>query len=80
MMENTVLDGTPNGVNPYIDNACAVIRNALAKAGLQAKVDRPSPAIRQKTENLWYTDIDVRLLLNISARVEPIGPVNVDDA
>jgi hypothetical protein len=78
MMENTVLDGTPDGLNPYIDNACEVIRKALSEAGLQARVARPSPAIRQMSEHLWYTDIDVRLVLNISARVEPVSAVDID--
>jgi hypothetical protein len=78
MMENTILDGTPERVKPYIDNACEVIRKALAEAGLQARVTRPSPAIRQISEHLWYTDIDVRLVLNISARVESVGHVDID--
>jgi hypothetical protein len=76
--KNTILDGTFEGVRPYIDNACEVIRKALAEAGLQARVDPPSPAIRQISKDLWRTDIDVRLVLNISARVEPLGPVDVD--
>jgi hypothetical protein len=46
-------------------------------AGLQAKIDLPGPAIRQMSEDLWYTDINVRLLLNISTKVEPIGLVDI---
>jgi hypothetical protein len=77
-MENTRLDGIPSSLQTYIDNVCDIIRKALTDAGLQARVCQAGPAIRQITEDLWYTDIDVRLALNISARVEPIGPVDID--
>jgi hypothetical protein len=77
-MENIRLDGMPASLQPYIDNVCDIIRKALTEAGLQAKVYQAGPTIRQMTEDLWYTDIDVRLALNISARVEPIGPVDID--
>jgi hypothetical protein len=80
MAKNIELDGIPSNLQPYIDNVCGIIRKALTEAGLQAKVYQAGPSIRQKTENLWYTDIDVRLLLNISARVEPIGLVDINDA
>jgi hypothetical protein len=80
MIENRELVGMPSGLQSYIDSVCEIIRKALAESGLQAKVYQAGPSIKQKTENLWYTDIDVRLLLNISARVEPVGPVDVNDA
>jgi hypothetical protein len=81
MTKNIELDGMPFSLQSYIDNVCGIIRKALTEAGLQARVYQAGPSIRQKDENLWYTDIDVRLLLNISAKIDPIGgPVNVNDA
>jgi hypothetical protein len=77
-MADMVLGGMPVSLQPYIDNVCDVIRKALKEAGLQAKVYQAGPTIRQMTESLWFTDIDVRLLLNISARIEPVGPVDID--
>jgi hypothetical protein len=55
-----------------------LFKKALAEARLQARVDQPGPAVRQMPEDLWYTDINVRLLLNISAKVEPIGLVDTN--
>jgi hypothetical protein len=78
MIKNTVLNGMPADLQPYIDNVCDIIWKALTKAGLEAKVYQAGPNIEQMTENLWFTDIDVRLLLNISAKVEPVGPVDID--
>jgi hypothetical protein len=77
-MEDRVLHGVPVGLQSYIDNACDIIQKSLTEAGLQAKVYQAGPNIEQMTENLWFTDIDVRLLLNISARVEPIGLVDIN--
>jgi hypothetical protein len=77
-MADMLLEGVPTGLRPHIDNVCNIIQKALAEAGLQAKVYQAGPNIRQMTENLWFTDIDVRLLLNISAKIEAIVPVNTD--
>jgi hypothetical protein len=77
-MKNLELDGMPSSLQPYIDNVCGIIRKALTESGLQAKIDQPGPALRQMSKDLWYTDINVRLVLNISAKVEPIGLVDIN--
>jgi hypothetical protein len=78
-MEDTILGGMPANLQPFIDNVCDIIQKALAEAGLQAKVYQGGPHIRQMTKDLWYTDLDVRLALNISAKVEPIGLINIEN-
>jgi hypothetical protein len=77
-MPNTTLRGMPANLQPFIDDVCNIIQKTLADAGLQAKVYQAGPNITQMTETLWFTDIDVRLALNISAKVEPIGMIDVD--